>query len=286
MSMKGIRMLSLSKHRHGSGSCNLYYIDCTLDDPMSSEHLNRWEIQEVQPHMQVIKTIVNNDIMREKHIVVKLRSKKQTYEHTPQNEFRISEKLNNINGFIRPIGVFENNNETIEDDDINKHILVIPYIQGGSLMEFQMTTETIPILKSLVIQATLSLAEAFIKHGFMHQSLHWCNALYEKTDDTEFFYEIGTEIITIPTHGHKVVITDLSRSVFGDTEPDKFWRLLRRFYDDHWQIFVGYIPRKVWNKYYEIGIHDLEMANTPITKDILLTIIEKIQKSSFCYDTD
>jgi hypothetical protein len=271
-------MLSLDKHRHASGSGQLYYIDCTLENPLALEQLSQWDIDDVIPHMQLFKMIISNDnVLQAKHIVVKLRNEKETSEHTPQKEFLISEKLKNINGFIHNIGVFEN----ICDDGLNKHILVMPYIHCGSLMEFQMTSDTIPILKSLLVQATLSLAEAFIKHGFIHQSLHWCNVLYEKTDDIELSYEIGSQTITIFTHGYRVIITDLSQCVFRDTEPYEFWRLLERFYNDHWQIFVGYLPRKIWNNR-NININE----KTQISKEALLQIIEQIYKSSFYYDTD
>ena len=298
-------MRILDKFRHGKGTGQLYHIKCSLDhctfktptvgsvlcdndnschalekcegveNPLSMEDFTEWELRDIQPHIPAIHAIIRR--MKIQDIVVKLRSKKSNEEHNPQNEFRVSERVSNINGFIRIIGVFDNPN--VADDDINKHIVVMPYIHGGSLMQFQPTSYK--VLKSLIIQATLSLAEAFLKYGFIHPCLHWCNVLLETTDDAEVSYEIGTGTITVMTHGHKVVITELNKAYTRVYEPSQFWYFLRRFYVGHLDIYRKQDTVRDWNsemitsKYYE--------KTEPITHEDLTDIVELIQKSTFHY---
>jgi hypothetical protein len=212
--------------------------------------------------------------MNTRDIVVKLRSKRSANEHNPQNEFRVSERVSDINGFIRIIGVFENPN--VADDDINKHIVVMPYITGGSLMQFEPKSDT--ILKSLIVQATLSLAEAFLKYGFIHPCLHWCNVLLETTDDSEVTYEIGTGTITVPTHGYKAVITELNKAYTRVDDPSEFWHFLRRFYVGHFDIYRKQDTVRDWNFTFEY-----DDKTTLVTYEDLIDIIELVQKSSFRY---
>lgn len=263
-------MRILDKFRHGKGTGRLYHIDCSC--PMTTEDFTEWELRDIQPHIPAIQAIVRR--MNTRDIVVKLRSKRSSVEHNPQNEFRVSERVSDINGFIRIIGVFDNPN--VADDDINKHIVVMPYIAGGSLMQFQPTSDT--ILKSLIVQATLSLAEAFLKYGFIHPCLHWCNVLLETTDDTEVSYEIGTGTITVPTHGHKVVITELNKAYTRVDDPSEFWHFLRRFYVGHFDIYRKQDTVRDWNltsKY--------DDKTTLVTYEDLIDIVELVQNSSFRY---
>jgi len=272
-------MRILDKFRHGKGTGRLYHINCSLDNPLIMEDFTEWEIRDIEPHIPAIQAILLHENIRGKDIVVKLRSKKSTEEHNPQNEFRVSERVNDINGFIRTIGVFDNPN--VADDDINKYIVVMPYIHGGSLMQFRTTLDNTHILKSLIIQATLSLAEAFLKYGFIHPCLHWCNVLLETTDDSEVSYEIGTNTITVPTHGYKVVITELNKAYTRVYDPSEFWHFLKRFYIGHMDIYHKQDTVRDWNsemitiKYYE--------KTEPITYEVLTDIVELIHKTSFFY---
>ena len=267
-------MRILDKFRHGKGTGRLYHINRSLENPLIMEDFTEWEIRDIEPHIPAIQAILRHENIRDKDIVVKLRSKKSTEEHNPQNEFRVSERVNDINGFIRIIGVFDNPN--VADDDINKYIVVMPYIHGGSLMQFRTITDK--ILKSLIIQATLSLAEAFLKYGFIHPCLHWCNVLLETTDDEEVSYEIGTSTITVPTHGYKVVITELNKAYTRVYEQSEFWHFLKRFYIGHLDIYHKQDTVRDWNsgiRYYE--------ETEPITYEVLTDIVELIHKSSFFY---
>ena len=272
-------MQRLDKFRHGKGTGRLYYINNSLENPLAMDELTEWEIQDIQPHIPVIETILRHENIQGKQIVVKLRSKKSDNEHIPQNEFRVSQRVSDINGFIRTIGVFENPN--VADDDINKHIVVMPYIHGGSLMQFQTTEEN--QLKSLVAQATLSLAEAFLKYGFLHPELHWCNVLLETTDETEVSYEIGTETITVPTHGHKVVITELNKAHVREYDVQHFWYYLKRFYTGHLDIYRKQDTARDWNNG-SITTRYMPFGKTiTINNKNLTGIVKLINQSSFSY---
>ena len=271
-------MIFLEKHRHGSGNGCLYYINCELDDPMTTDELSNWEKKDIEPYLPVIQNIVNTDSIREnKHIVVRIRNKNLANEHIPESEFAISERLKNINGFIRIICAFTNN----VDDDVNKRIIVMPYIHGGSLMEICLSDETIPVLKSLIIQATLALTEAFLKYGFVHLKLHWCNVLYEKTTDSEVIYEIGADKITVPTYGHKVVITELSQVFMRSTDAQIFWNRLNKFYIGFLDLFRKHDEEKDWIG--QMNISELVWEKPPINSETMKTLIERINKSAFCY---
>jgi hypothetical protein len=272
-------MLFLEKHRHGSGTGRLYYINCELDDPLTTYELSNWEKKDIEPYLPVIQNIVNTDSIRDhKHIVVKIRDKKSPNEHIPESEFAISERLKDINGFIRIICAFTND---VDDDDVNKRIIVMPYIRGGSLMEICLSDETIPFLKSLIIQATLALTEAFLKYGFLHLKLHWCNVLYETTTDSEVVYEIGTDKITVPTYGHKVVITELNRVFMRSTDTRIFWNRLNKFYIGYIDLFRKHDKEKEWKGH--LNVLEIVWEKPTITSDTMKTLIERINKSSFFY---
>ena len=277
------RMQILDKFRHGNGTGRLYYINNSLENPLTMDDFTEWEIRDIKPHLPAIEAILRHEKIHGKHIVVKLRSKKSDEEHNPQNEYRVSQRVSDIKGFIRIIGVFENPN--IADDDINKHIVVMPYIHGGSLMQFQTTDENIHILKSLIAQATLSLTEAYLKYGFLHPSLHWCNVLFETTDETEVTYEIGTGTITVPTHGHKVVITELNNAYTRSYESSHFWHFLRRFYIGHMDIYRKQDAMRDWDSEVITSQHMNYEKKSTITHETITDILELIDQSSFCYST-
>ena len=272
-------MQILDKFRHGKGTGRLYYINNSLENPLAMDDFTEWEIKDIQPHIPAIQAILRHENIQGKHIVVKIRSKKSDNEHIPQNEFRVSQRVADINGFIRTIGVFDNPN--VIDDDINRYIVVMPYIHGGSLMQFHPTADN--QLKSLIAQATLSLTEAFLKYGFLHPELHWCNVLLETTDDTEVSYEIGTKTITVPTHGHKVVIAELNKAYTRAYEPSHLWHFLRRFYIGHLDIYRKQDTIRDWNSEVITSRHMNFEKKSPINHETITDIIELINQSSFRY---
>jgi hypothetical protein len=270
-------MLFLEKHRHGSGTWCVYYINCDLDDPLTKDELSNWEKKYIESYLPVIQKIINTDSIRyHKHIVVKIRNKKSPNEHVPESEFAISERLKDINGFIRIICAFTND---VDDDDVNKRMIVMPYIHCGSLMEICLSDETIPFLKSLIIQATLSLTEAFLKYGFLHWKLHWCNVLYETTTDSKVIYEIGTDKITVPTYGYKVVITELNRVLMRSTDTELFWHFLERFYVGYIDLFRKHDKDKKWKGH--LNVAEIVWEKPPITSDTMTKIIERINHTTF-----
>jgi hypothetical protein len=99
-------------------------------------------------------------------------------------------------------------------------------IDQGSLLDYDWTRETIPLLKLLCIHVVLSLAEAFTKIGFIHGDLHWGNILFKCTTQSEIVYDVNGKKTILPTNGY---IMDFDKSKTKITDIQLFWRNIRKF---------------------------------------------------------
>ena len=109
-----------------------------------------------------------------------------------------------------------------------QNVLVMPYIQGGSIENYVFTQDNIQLLQSLLAHTIMSLTVAYDRIQFIHGDLHLGNILFKKTTKTEITYSIrGSEPIVLPTVGYKVVIMDFEKSRTSEYNPREiawFWK--------------------------------------------------------------
>lgn len=217
------------------GAGTKYYIDCSK----YSENVDSLQlitlIRNVN-HVAIVKAVITDDSIskKNKHIVVKImRSSKSS-----EREFNIGQELFNhkLLGFIKYICLFSCYDTTNEDNipikatdqatkidskicqaehtEKNlKKVLVMPYIQRGSIENFIWNSENVHILKNILIQSVISLAVAYDTIGFLHGDLHLGNILFKETKMITVNYTSkNLSDISIETRGYKVVIMDFEKS--------------------------------------------------------------------------
>lgn len=217
------------------GAGTKYYIDCSkYSENVDSVQLNTL-IRNIN-HVAIVKAVITDDSIskKNKHIVVKImRSSKSS-----EREFNIGQELfeHKLLGFIKYICLFSCYDTTNEDNipikatdpatkidskicqaehtEKNlKKVLVMPYIQRGSIENFIWNSENVHILKNILIQTVISLAVAYDRIGFLHGDLHLGNILFKETKMITVNYtskNLGD--ISIETRGYKVVIMDFEKS--------------------------------------------------------------------------
>lgn len=218
----------LEKRFYKQEGGNKYHIDCNQvekePEQIDISNVIRYK-NDVSILNGVINHITNNsNIKRNRHIVAKIGFSNKTLE----KEFQIGNNLSIIPGYINYICLFDcydnsydNPNPTkictAEKKDSNmKKVLLMPYINDGSLKTFKWSLEKFDILRSVVIQAIISAIVAYQKIGFIHGDFHLDNILLKKTKKTFIEYELetdkGLKTIKIPTNGYKIVIMDFENS--------------------------------------------------------------------------
>lgn len=217
------------------GAGTKYYIDCSkYSENVDSVQLNTL-IRNIN-HVAIVKAVITDDSIskKNKHIVVKImRSSKSS-----EREFNIGQELfeHKLLGFIKYICLFSCYDTTNEDNipikatdpatkidskicqaehtEKNlKKVLVMPYIQRGSIENFIWNSENVHILKNILIQTVISLAVAYDRIGFLHGDLHLGNILFKETKMITVNYTSkNLSDISIETRGYKVVIMDFEKS--------------------------------------------------------------------------
>jgi len=246
------------------GAGTKYYIDCSkYSENVDSVQLNTL-IRNIN-HVAIVKAVITDDSIskKNKHIVIKIMRSSKSAER----EFNIGQELFNhkLLGFIKYICLFSCYDTTNEDNipikatdsatkidskicqaehtEKNlKKVLVMPYVQKGSIENFIWNSENVLILKNILIQSVISLAVAYDTIGFLHGDLHLGNILFKETgvkrvdplcgsdrflDSTSRIFEenpMSNKMITvnyssnnlgdisIETGGYKVVIMDFEKS--------------------------------------------------------------------------
>ena len=254
-------MEKLIKKRYtGRGSGDKYYVDCSqyAENSESLEMKNLLKNTK-KPDVAILKALATNETIKKKnrHIVVKISRTKvdASKEYMAIKEYRIGESLKNISGFIQYICLFACFDDTnTKFDSINagenpipvetkicsatekidenwKYVLVMPYIQEGSLESHNWTSNNVELLKNLMIHTILSLINAFETVGFVHNDLHWGNILFKRTKMKEIQYEFtNNKQMTFQTMGYKVVIMDFEKSYIGENNPVLLWVNLLTFF--------------------------------------------------------
>lgn len=237
-----VRIIHLRKRRISQrGAGTKYYIDCSKYSE-NAESLQTNTLIRNTNHVAILKAVFTDDSIpkKNKHIVVKImRSNKSS-----EREFIVGQELfaHKLHGFIKYVCLFSCYDTTNEDNsEITaqgpstkletkicqaehveknlKKVLVMPYIQKGSIEDYVWNSENIHILKNILIQAVLALSAAYDAVGFLHGDLHLGNILFKETKIGTITYKSGRlGEISIDTQGYKVVIMDFEKS---ETHVDK-----------------------------------------------------------------
>jgi hypothetical protein len=213
----------LKKKHYKINGGTKYFIDCS-EINSDSNTIFPTEILKNINDISILKAVLNYTkyIKKNKNIVIKIAHESKTNK----KEYDISQRLSGINGFIKNICLFKCYDNTYEQilynkqlpskictaDNINENnklVLILPYIQEGSIRNYKWNLENIYILKSLLKQSIISLMEAYIKHGFLHNDLHLDNILFKKTKINNIKYDNNIEI---KTNGYKIIIMDFDSS--------------------------------------------------------------------------
>jgi hypothetical protein len=220
-------MNNLERQHYKKNGSNKYHINCSLLE--KNPELIPINLENVIKHQNdiiILKSILNDKkiISKNRNIVIKISHTNKTIE----KEYNIGKKLEkyNIIGFISYICLFNCYDNTYNNlkkrpnsvlssicsvdktDENNKVVLIMPYINEGSIKNFNWTEDKFDILKSLLLQAILSSYIAYDKCGFIHNDFHLDNILCKKTKKEIINYNN----INIKSHGYKIIIMDFENS--------------------------------------------------------------------------
>ena len=233
-------MNNLERHHYKKNGSNKYHINCyELEKKPELIPINFDNVIKHQNDIVIIQSILNdkNITSKNRNIVIKIGNTNKTIE----KEYNIGKKLEeyNIIGFINYICLFncyDNTYNNIKKKKINsalrsicsadkinennKVVLIMPYINEGSIKNFNWTTDKFDILKSLLLQAILSSYIAYDKCGFIHNDFHLDNILCKKTKKDTITYNNIVAMqqidpsghINIKSHGYKIIIMDFENS--------------------------------------------------------------------------
>lgn len=307
----------LRKKRYGNrGGGDKYYIDCSR----YSENSDSIEVKTLirytsDTNVMILEAVANDETIHTKHrhIVVKIGSSNSV----TKKEYEMGETLKQLNGFIRYICLFScfddsksklknttptsrrisNPQDVIlpkeskicdadKTTENKKDVLVMPYIQEGSIEKYNWTLENINLLKSLMIRTVLTLLAAFNNVGFIHQDLHLSNVLFKKTTivDTEYklLDKMSGKMITIkePNHGYKVVIMDFEKAEKGVTDVYYFWEDLHHVLKDIGDIVNNRDQKVFWKEDTEIIKFIKEMREHRMQLSRAMILIDNIRNST------
>ena len=255
------------KHRKPEGA-NKYHIDCNeLEKNPSLIPIIIKNVIQNKNDTTILQSIITDKSITQnnRNIVVKIGKINRTIE----KEFNIGKQLENekLTGFINYICLFncydntynnlkvdiEKNNNNIESlcsakkkEENLKTVLIMPYINEGSIKNFKWNKEKYDALKSVILQTIMSVFTAYQLCGFLHNDLHLDNILIKKTKKETFNYKFKNEKdknkdieINIKADGYKIVIMDFENSMINIKDKDglrTYWsnllNMMLRLYHD------------------------------------------------------
>jgi hypothetical protein len=212
------------KHYRVNGGTK-YYINCSGIEKETDSLIPEQIIKNTHD-VSILKAIINysQHFKKNKNIVVKIAHKSKTN----LKEYRISQRLQGIPGFIKYICLFDCFDNTYNYISLNQklpqkictadnigendnNVLVAPYIKNGSIKHHAWNDTNAHVLKSLLNQCIISLMYAFTNHGFLHNDLHLDNILFKRTKMQTIHYAD----IEVMTNGYKSIIMDFDSSLIG-----------------------------------------------------------------------
>ena len=257
------------KHRKPEGA-NKYHIDCNeLEKNPSLIPIIIKNVIQNKNDTTILQSIITDKSITQnnRNIVVKIGKINRTIE----KEFNIGKQLENekLTGFINYICLFncydntynnlkvdiEKNNNNIESlcsakkkEENLKTVLIMPYINEGSIKNFKWNKEKYDALKSVILQTIMSVFTAYQLCGFLHNDLHLDNILVKKTKKETINYKFKDEKdknkdkvieINIKADGYKIVIMDFENSMINIKDKDglrTYWsnllNMMLRLYHD------------------------------------------------------
>ena len=232
------------EHRKPDGA-NKYHIDCNkLEKNPSIIPIIFNKVIKNKNDTTILQSVITDKSITQnnRNIVVKIGKINKTIE----KEYKIGKKLENekLTGFINYICLFncyDNTYDKIEEKskDIKelctakkeeenlKTVLIMPYINEGSIRTFKWNKEKYDALKSVILQTIMSVFTAYQLCGFLHNDLHLDNILVKKTKKETFNYKFKNEKdknkdieINIKADGYKIVIMDFESSMINVKDKD------------------------------------------------------------------
>ena len=228
------------EHRKPDGA-NKYHIDCNeLEKNPSLIPIIIKNVIQNKNEMTILQSIITDKSITQnnRNIVIKIGKVNRTIE----KEYKIGKKLENekLTGFINYICLFNCYDNTYDNLKVDiekksnnieplcsakkkeenlKTVLIMPYINEGSIRTFKWNKDKYNTLKSILLQTIMSVFTAYQLSGFLHNDLHLDNILVKKTKKETFNYKLKDEKdkvinIDIKADGYKIVIMDFESSVF------------------------------------------------------------------------
>lgn len=220
----------------GGYTTGKYYVDCDAlpkhVDEVSVERYTKGEVAILKGVLRRFKHFES------KHIVVKVSSNAAM----TRKEYDISHKLQGIPGFIRflcitscndDLKLYRHDQSSICHDteaSTPHYLLVMPYFSHGSFQNYAWQDQPINLFKSCLKQLILSLATAYIKHGFLHVDIHMNNVMIKPTKRTHILYEECER--QVETNGMKIVVIDFERSLVGVHETEALFIDMLRIFNE------------------------------------------------------
>lgn len=238
-------MNRLERKVRKNDKANKYRIDCDeLEKNPSIIPIILERVMNTNDDITILKSIIEdkNIISKQKHIVIKIGKVNKIIE----NEFMIGKFLekNNIPGFIKYTCLFKCFDDIYHKIDMNnikllspcnakkeneniKNVLIMPFIEEGSIRSFKWNTDKYEALKSIIQQTIMSFFMAYQLYGLLYNDIHLDNFLIKKTKKETINYKFKSENeneteknsnididVEIKTYGYKIVITDFENSMF------------------------------------------------------------------------
>lgn len=225
---------SLKKNRSSSNSpdSSKYYIKCDAADTS-----NRIEIVKLLQKQRDADSRVLLAYLNKTHVKINVVVKMGVENGTIRKEYIISEHLHkaNCSGFIKFQCIFDCYDNNSMDKicqgtpmkDRKKEVIIMNYINEGSIKNHSWTNSNFHILRSVLQQTICSLIVAYHNAGFIHNDAHLDNILIKRTKKSTFSYVIDEKRIEIETNNYTCVIMDFENCFFTDKSSDIFfWKTM------------------------------------------------------------
>ncbi len=195
-----LKIHHLSKTHGGANNDIKYFVDCRDIDPIKHLEVERHIPSSDAKVMKVAVKEYSQLGMRNKKLVIKLSSKKQT-----NDEYKISEFLHRcgLTGFMKFLCMFECDDDLDDKETLcqgstkdMKSAIVMPFFPSGSLANYKF--ESLEQAQVFMMNVIDMLGNAFLKTGYLHNDIHEGNFIVSNKN--------------LP------IITDFVRSRFVDTK--------------------------------------------------------------------
>jgi hypothetical protein len=183
------------------------------------------------------------DISAEEHLVLpalyeaisKFNIVRMDYANTriSEMEFRTVKSLKDIPGFLQPEYYIVSGSQAV---------LIYPYSVLGDMIVYKWNSESYCAMKACLMQLAASLLQAHEQRGFLHADTNTSDILIFNTDEKEVDYTLNGHTFSIPTHGFRIMITNVHPAYYDPTER----RSIHRNIHDNLLGFILKLRRKLF----------------------------------------